>query len=173
MSALRVVWTGDSETDCVEICRDLQSAGIEYRVSQTAVGRSGRMGVIWRFKIGVFGADYESAKEVLGLNVVEGGPVEGSLELYDPTAMTEDAKPSGTVARADEYLKPWRPEDETVGVWTESSSSSIIELALTENMIHYRIGYVKDGARKYFVLPQDEFRAREIVRQIERGEPPS
>ncbi len=29
----RVVWDGDSETDCVEACRELQLAAIEYRVS--------------------------------------------------------------------------------------------------------------------------------------------
>jgi len=49
----RLFWTGDDETDCVEICRDLMSAGVEYRVSQEPVGLSGRMGVTWRFEIGV------------------------------------------------------------------------------------------------------------------------
>ena len=68
-AALRVVWTGDSETDCVEICRDLQLAGLEYRVSQTAAGLSGRMGVSWKFAIGVSSTDYEAAKTALGLNI--------------------------------------------------------------------------------------------------------
>src|SRR5215467_2952453 len=47
----RQVWDGDSETDCVEACRDLQKAGIKYEVSQLPVGLSGRMGVDWRFEV--------------------------------------------------------------------------------------------------------------------------
>jgi hypothetical protein len=172
--ALRVVWTGDSETDCVEICRDLQLAGIEYRVSQTPVGLSGRMGVDWKFAIGVSSFDYEAAKRALGLDRQDDDSTGENLELSDTSAMTGDVRPDEARVHAGDYLRRWRPEDATVRVWSQSASdrSSIVELSLTENVIHYRIERGKDGMRQYFVLPEDESRAREILRQIEKGEPP-
>lgn len=173
--ALRVVWTGDSETDCVEICRDLQLAGIEYRVSQTPVGLSGRMGVSWKFAIGVSSSDYEAAKSALGLDVQVNRSTDENFELRETATTTDGARPGEAEVRGGAYLRRWRPEDATVKVWSQSASdtSSIVELSLTENLIHYRIERGKDGMRQYFVLPEDEFRAREILRQIEKGEPPA
>ena len=63
----RQVWDGDSETDCVEVCHDLQKAGIEYRTTQQPVSRTSRMGVEWKFKVYVLNSDYQSAKRVLGV----------------------------------------------------------------------------------------------------------
>lgn len=45
-------------------------------------------------------------------------------------------------------------------------------MALRENLIHYRLQRAENGAWRLFVLPEDEPRAREILREIERGEPP-
>ncbi len=172
--ALRVVWTGDSETDCVEICRDLQLADIEYRVSQTPVGLSGRMGVSWKFAIGVSSSNYEAAKSALGMDEQVDDSTGEDLELSDTAATTADVHPQEAKVRAGDYLRRWRPEEATTKVWSQSASdrSSIVELSLRENLIHCRIEREKDGVRQYFVLPEDEFRAREILRQIESGEPP-
>ncbi len=173
--ALRVVWTGDDEIDCVETCRDLQMAGIEYRVAQTPVGLSGRMGVSWKFAIGVSSVDYEAAKRALGLDAQDDDSSDENFELRDAAATTDRARPAEAKVRATDYLRRWRPEDATIKVWSQSASdtSSIVELSLTENLIRYRIERRKDGMRQYFVLPRDEFRAREILRQIEKGEPPA
>jgi len=170
--ALRVVWTGDSETDCVEICRDLQSANIEYRVSQTPVGLSGRMGVDWKFAIGVSSSDYKAARSALGLDIAVDDSTGENLELKDTAATAGDVRPNETKVPAGDYLKRWRPQDATIKVWSETDRPSIVELSLKENLIHYRIERGKDGMRQYFVHPKDEFRAREILRQIESGEPP-
>jgi hypothetical protein len=173
--ALRVVWTGDSEADCVETCRDLQLAGVEYRVSQTPVGLRGRMGVSWKFAIGVSSFDYEAAKRALGLDAQANGSADENLELRDTAATTDGARPDEAEVPTRAYLRRWRPQDATIKVWSQSASntSSIVELSLTENLIRYRIERGKDGTRQYFVLPKDEFRAREILRQIQRGEPPA
>lgn len=173
--ALRVVWTGDSETDCVEICRDLQLADIEYRVSQTPVGLRGRMGVSWKFAIGVSSFDYDAAKRALGLDVQANDSTDENLELRDTAANADGTRPDEAEVRAGAYLRRWRPEDATIKVWSQSASdtSSIVELSLKENLIRYRIDRGKDGMRQYFVLPKDELRAREILREIESGEPPA
>src|ERR1700676_1726201 len=62
----RQVWDGDSETDCVDICRNLQKTGIETRADQQPVSRSSRMGVDWKFKVYVWASDYQTARRALG-----------------------------------------------------------------------------------------------------------
>jgi hypothetical protein len=47
----------------------------------------------------------------------------------------------------------------------------IIELALRENQIHARFEKAA-GKNAIFVLPEDEARAREIVREVVEGAPP-
>lgn len=171
--AFRVIWSGDSETDCVELCLDLQLAGVEYRASQQPVGLANRMGVLWKFEIRVPRSEYGLARQTLGLSTDD--------ELEDKGLEPEDS-PFTTMASdlahgesTEAYLKHWDVSAAVVKVWSQSStdSSSIIELSLKENLIHYRKVRGKDGTREYFVLPKDEFRTREILRQIEKGEPPT
>jgi hypothetical protein len=168
----RVFWTGNSETDCVEVCRDLQSAGIEYRVFQTPMGLLGKMGVSWKFEIGIARSQFAMAKQAAGW-AVEEEPDDQGLELSEGRAMAVENS-HGYEPNASAYLKRWSPEDATVEVWSQrpSDKSSIIDLSLRENLVHYRVDRDRTGTRKYFVLREDEARVREILRQIEKGEPP-
>jgi hypothetical protein len=71
------------------------------------------------------------------------------------------------------YLRKWRPDDANIEVWSQNASEpSIVELSLTENLIHFRLERAKNGTLKYFVLSEDEYRAREILREIKDGDPP-
>ena len=99
----RVFWTGDSETDCVEVCRDLMSAGVEYRVNQQPAGLSGRMGVDWRFEIGVPRSQYDLAKQAAGW-ATEEEPNDPGSELGDDST-TAAHTTHGHVPRSTEYLK--------------------------------------------------------------------
>lgn len=168
----RVFWTGNSETDCVEVCRDLMSAGIEYRVSQQPVGLSGRMGVDWKFQIRVPRSQFKLAKQAAGW-AVEKPPDDQEFELNADRAVTVGNRHEGE-PKAGEYLKHWSTMDATTEVWTQAPTdrSSMVELSFRENLIRYRVDRGATGVRKYFVLPQDEARAREILWQIEKGEPP-
>ena len=47
---LRRVWSGGSQSDCVELCQELKDAGITYEVSQIPPGPRSGMGVDWRLK---------------------------------------------------------------------------------------------------------------------------
>ena len=49
----------------------------------------------------------------------------------------------------------------------------MIELSLRENRIGTNINVAQDGFRRIFVRPEDEFEAREIVREIKTGTPPT
>jgi hypothetical protein len=64
----------------------------------------------------------------------------------------------------------WNPQEATSGVWSseESYPGEIIALALAENQIHARFEK-EDGKNAIFVLPEDEARAGEIVREIAEG----
>ena len=170
----RVVWGGDSETDCVEACRELQLAAIEYRVSQQPVSRSSRMGVIWKFEVMVLGSDYELAKEALGLGEDGNEAKELEFEIEENVSSINQKTPPQNQQKApSSYLRRWRPDDANVEVWSQKASEpSIVELSLTENLIHFRLERVKNGTLKYFVLPDDEYRAREILREIKNGDPP-
>ena len=169
----RQVWDGDSETDCVEICRDLQKAGIEYRTDQQPVSRSIRMRVDWKFKVYVLASDYQTARRALGL--VEETESDDSVFAIEEKTGTGGDLNQDYGARSRAYLNKWDSKLASVEVGTQcpSDESSIVELSLKENLIHYRVEHLKNGARKYFVHAEDEPRAREIFREITAGDPPS
>jgi hypothetical protein len=73
------------------------------------------------------------------------------------------------------YLKSWDASQATVEIVTQGpkDESSIVGLSLKENLIHYRVEHLESGARKYFVHPEDEARACEIICEIKAGDPPT
>lgn len=173
----RIVWDGDSETDCVDVCRELKRAGIVYRVAQQRVSRSIGMRVDWRYQVGVLDCDYEPARAALGLGSATDDNVEDQAfeipESIGPISKLSQPEDERRATRS--YLKPWHPENATVEIWSRVALQipSIVEMALRENLIHYRLQRTENGTCKLFVLPEDESRAREILREIEKGEPPN
>jgi hypothetical protein len=67
----------------------------------------------------------------------------------------------------------WYPKDATARVWSTDSgeSADFLVAALHENGILCRVEQAREK-REIFVLPQDNSRAREIVREIVEGQPP-
>jgi hypothetical protein len=67
----------------------------------------------------------------------------------------------------------WFPEDATAKVWSTESEEpgDFLVAALHENGIRCRLEKNRQKAQLY-VLPEDEGRAREIVREIVEGRPP-
>jgi hypothetical protein len=67
----------------------------------------------------------------------------------------------------------WYPEDATVQVWTgrEEVSANFLVASMHENGIRCRVKPTSEGS-KLLVLPGDEARAREIVREVAEGQPP-
>jgi hypothetical protein len=174
---LRTVWKCKEEKECVALCRELLREGIEYRVVQIPESRYIRMEVDWRYEIAVQAVDYERAREVLGIDdqSADGAPAKESVEHEagdEPLPQPDDSPPDEPV-RNDSYLKAWYPEDATVEVWSGVTSDfpTGVELALKENLIHSR-SELYAGQGKVFVMPEDEARAREIVREIIENSPP-
>lgn len=67
----------------------------------------------------------------------------------------------------------WNSEEAIVQVWSSEQSylGQMIEMALRENQIHTRFDKA-NGRNTVYVVPEDETRAREIVREIVEGAPP-
>jgi hypothetical protein len=67
----------------------------------------------------------------------------------------------------------WYPEDATAEVWEgePAEAREMIEMSLRENNIRAR-WEMQDGKPQLFVLPEDEERAKEIVKEILEGQPP-
>ena len=117
-------------------------------------------------------ADYERAKVI-----ASGGVMDFSDEPEDQEIMgipdTDDLE-WGTAKNARRALdQVWYPDDATSVAWEGEPADSrwMIEMSLKENDIRMR--WEIQGAKpRLFVLPEDDQRARKIVREIVEGQPP-
>src|SRR5882762_11235382 len=159
------VWFSDEGESCVYVCAGLSAAGIPFEVTQ-------------HYEIWVPAEFYDKAKAI-----AEQGCVDFSDSYEDQKIMElPDAGPG--VIRHDNHGRSWRSEDAITEVWSEKEEvrpwyeqvkglAWMIELSLHENGIGTRTNVSQDGFRRIFVRPEDEFQAREIVREIESGTPPT
>jgi hypothetical protein len=158
----REVWAGKEQDTCVFFCLALKEAGISYHVDQRreAVFKN----VVGDFRISVPPESYDEAKKV----------IDGDVSDSDVELPAQDDKPPTDVD--DEHLD-WKnesPDDAGVEVAAENTrdAADLLVLALRENDIESRTAILPDGSRKIFVTPHDEPRAREIVREVQSGDPP-
>jgi len=98
----------------------------------------------------------------------------GSLEA-DPRLVLSEGKDAeqecSIVYPKDSEI--WYSEDATVEIWTgnQPEMGELLAASLRENQIHSRTTDA-GGAQRLFVLPADESRALEIVREVVEGVPP-
>ena len=170
-SELQEVWTGNDQQSCVATCLMLKEAGIPYQVAQGKV--QFLKGDEAHFKIAVPSSSYKQAKELASRNTLDFTDQpedQANMELPD------DGIIASTDARTDEgrYSAVWYPEDATVEVSStfNTDRSSMIVSSLRENFIRLRESSSPNGSKQIFVMPDDESRARGIVREIEEGIPP-
>jgi hypothetical protein len=171
-AALRIVWESDDENECVGVCQELKNARMWYKVSQIPGPRDLKMVVNWRYEIAVLSSDYTRARKLLGIEDEAAGGEEQADQAALELPAAENSPGDETVG-GDSYLEKWHPEDATVEVWSQSAeeTSSVVPLSLKENLIRFR-SHSQDGTCSFFVLPEDELRAREIMREIKDSAPP-
>ena len=177
---LRLIWKGNDESASLGLCRDVMKTDILYKVAQTPTARRLNMRMKWLYEISVPHADYLRAKDLLGIEgefmdaCYDEDNEEEAQAADTGESIAVDDSPPDPEPRNDYYLKHWYPEDATVEIWAQDGDdiSDGIAMALKENLIHCRSDH-QDGIHKAFVLPGDEQRAREIIREIIEGEPPS
>jgi hypothetical protein len=167
--SLRIAYTTDYQNNCVYICRRFSEAGIPFRVFQQ--NRQVLRDLEQAFAIGVPADFYNRAKELTR---------EGQMDFTEDDQRIMEL-PAGDKLLADQRTennwdpKRWNSKAATVEIWYESAQKRtwMIELSLRENRIHARTDVLPDGSRRILVMPGDEFRAREIVREIKDGAPPA
>ncbi len=169
------VWLSYEQESCVYVCAGLSAAGIPFEVTQ------GKHQISWnedeRYEIWVPAESYDKAKAI-----AEEGRVDFSDSYEDQKIMElPDAGPE--LAKHDNRNCDWRLEDASVEVWAEKTEERpwyeqvkgvawMIELSLHENGIGTHTNVSQEGFKRIFVRPEDEFQAREIVREIKDGAPP-
>jgi hypothetical protein len=178
-------WKGEDPRLHAELCTVLDEAGISHH---TVFRRDHLFNLnnCAAYEVGVPFSLFEKAenavKEAYGTEDVEDvGAQELQSRLLDDSPWrpklletltpTEDENIPGPPSAGEG--QDWFPEDATVKVWSTASGepSDFLVAALHENGIRCRIDKGRQQAQ-LFVLPDDEDRAREIVREVMEGQPP-
>lgn len=188
---------GDGELGSVR--STLDSEGIPYRVLANAESLMGFIGRVERYTILVPPSQVEAAHKALGLHSPSNSEEDSSDKASAPIdAVDGDEYALSDETGADEGIGPvdpdsWNPDDATSKVWSgiDGSAADMIVASLRENGIHWR---AEDGTQPagdgtdriiadentvvaegqpitVFVLPEDEHRAKEIIREITASEP--
>jgi len=163
-------WKGDDPRVHAELCELLSEQGIPYKT----VRRQDHL-FNWKtksaFEIGVpfsqFDKSEAAIKDAYG-DENEPAPEEVAVPLELP----ESIKPSESRAAWDP--EHWYEDDATVEIWEgdQPEMGELLAASLSENQIHSRVANLA-GVQRLFVLPGDETRAREIVREVVDGVPPA
>lgn len=168
-------WKGNDARVCAELCTVLDEAGIPHKTvhrSDHLFNFNNQAG----YELGVPASLYEKAelavKEAFGTDEETG---EDSVPLLPaPNREPADFEKGlrDAIADANEWLGPRYPEDATVEVWMgeDVDTKGMIEMSLRENNVLNR-SEEENGQHKVLVLPEDEGRAKEIVREVIEGTP--
>lgn len=161
---------------CAGACIRLKEAGIKYRVTELPRNLGYQMEPRPEFQLAVPASQWERAKKMLGIQIAHGEEADfpDNEEILKVMELaTHDDLPA-TEIRGEREPENWHPEDATVEVWSgdRNEHGLTLDLSLKENYIHFRAQELRDGELRIFVMPEDETRAREIVREIVEGAPP-
>ena len=178
-------WKGDDARVHVELCQVLDDAGILHNT----VYRRDRLFNLTNFpayEVGVPFSMFERAenavKEAYGTDNLEDVGAQELLGRVLPERSSGHPKLSATMTPPINEDIPgppnargagdWFPEDATVKVCSfgQNPPSRFLVAALHENGIRCRVDTSVCGAEIY-VLPEDEVRAREIMREVVENKP--
>jgi len=169
-------WKGTDARICTELCTALDEAGIPHKT----IHRQDHLFNIASqapYEVGVPASLYEKAehaiKDAFGTDEETGEDPVPLLPAPDQDPADFEKGLRDAIQDANEWLGPRYPEDATVEVWSgpEMDAREMIEMSLQENDVMTR-SEEEAGQVKVFVLPGDEERAREIVREIVEGKAP-
>jgi hypothetical protein len=165
---LATVYTTEEEDICVSVCKDLRKAGIPFKVLQHE--QQFLKGVDTHFAIEVPPGFREQAQKLIEQGASDFSDTEEEQRIMQLPAEDDSESDESTGPDSGAHC---HKEDATAEVWSGNSqeTTEMIELALRENDILARVTEGDDGSRRLFVRPQDEHRAREIVREITEADP--
>jgi hypothetical protein len=164
-------WKGTDLRVCTEICTVLDEAGIPHKLIR-------RQDYVFNlshqspYEIGVPASLYEKAEvtitDAFGMDEETGDDAIRLLPAPEAPEPDVDAP-----VKQERDASGWYPEDATAEAWEgePAEAREMIEMSLQENDIRMR-WEIQDGKPRLFVLPVDEERATEIVREVVEGQPP-
>jgi hypothetical protein len=178
-------WQGEDPRVHVELCSVLDDAGIPHKSlfrSDHLFGLSNYSA----FELGVpfslyekaeaavkavFGSDeYDAMNALSGMQLPDDSDANAKLLPDSTNPNSSFATPPDARSTSDKY---WYPEDATVKVWLseDQTPADFLVAALRENRIYSRVENAGNRAEIY-VAPEDEARAKEIVREVRDATPP-
>lgn len=169
---LEVLWEGNGLDLYTKLTGGLDEAGIRYYVGpQSDNTRRGSLFLLGGaapilFSVVVSSSDSESARRILE-DLLDQEPEDVSLPV-------DDSAEAGAGERSEEEVpEAWDEASATVEVWAGEDERTLEFLtnALRESGIPSRTEE-RDPQVTVFVRPEDEKRAREIVREVVEGAPP-
>ena len=173
--SLKFVWSGDDPRKHAEVLRLLDHESIPA----STMRRENSLFPIGRAEFSVFVPASLAEKANAIVNPEDSSQEES--EAADDSSI-EIAAEDSDQEQAQEVREPqdWHPEDATVEIWSgeDLDMAGMIAMSLRENEIHYRSNVDEAESetapaanQKLYVVPEDEARAKEIVREIVEGAP--
>ena len=168
-------WKGSDDRIRTELCTVLDDAGIPHKT----IYRQDHLfnfNNLSRYEVGVPASLYEKGelaiKEAFGTDEETGGYAVPLLPAPERSPADFAKGERDAIQDANEWLGPRYPEDATVEVWSGDNIDLIemIEMSLRESDLLVRTEK-SPGQTRIYVLPEEEARAKEIVREIVAGQP--
>ena len=180
-------WKGDDARVHAELCEVLDEAGIPHNT----VFRRDHLFNLTNYpayEVGVpfsmFQRAENAVKEAYGADVVdEVGAMELQGRVLPERSSASRKLPATLMPPAGEDIPgppdageagEWFPEDATVKVWSAANrgeaQGEFLMAALHENGVRCRVDRAEQG-NEIYVLPEDEARAREIVKEVVENTP--
>jgi hypothetical protein len=163
---LEVAWRGGDPVALSNAVATLREAGIQNHVQATSDHLVFELAMPRpKYVVRVFASDLPRVKELLA--GIQDSPFFGN-------AISPEVFESGKVP-AIPARGPWNPAAATAEVWYggDTALAKLLEDCFLENSIPYRREGRAPGMLRYFVVPSDASAAREIVREVREGTPPS
>jgi hypothetical protein len=177
-------WKGDDPRIHADLCEVLDEAGIPHN---TVLRRDHLFNLrnFPAYQIGVPFSLFEKAEDVVkeAFGSVDDEAIKflkAPLAAESDPSIIRKLPPALTPEEAENIPGPpsagdeddWYPEDASVQVWAGENgvTTDFLIAALHENGIRCRVERNTAGAG-LFVLPEDELRTREIVREVVEGKP--
>jgi len=164
---IELVWRGGDPGAVSEVIHTLRDAGIRHHVQATNDHLVFELGMPRpKYAVRTFASDAARAKELLS-DIYEASPFVG----MEASALTLGDEPVEQTAPA----HAWKPSAASVGIWSgeDGALAKLLQDCLRENSIGVRCEGQSPGTIWLRVMPVDEAKAREIIREVREASPPA
>jgi len=164
---IELVWRGGDPGAVSEVIHTLRDAGIRHHVQATNDHLVFELGMPRpKYAVRTFASDAARAKELLS-DIYEASPFVG----MEASALALGNEPVEQTAPT----HAWKPSAASVGIWSgeDGALARLLQECLRENSIGVRCEGQSPGIIWLRVMPADEAKASEIIREVREASPPA